>query len=125
MSSWSCLVVFARLCRAAVQRPAQHALGQLARKAMSHLLKLARRRLELAFYFRAHLFERLACFRFRRFHHLCGLGFGLAPFALAPRECALSEFGEALFALRFGLARLLDQQLGPIVQVLESALALR
>ena len=92
---------------------------------MSHLLEFALRRLELAFYFRAHLFDRLARFGLRRFHHLRGLGFGLAAFALAPRECALSDLGEPLFALRVGLARLLDQQLGAIVQVLESALALR
>src|SRR5271156_2367170 len=103
MSSRSCLVVFACRCCAAVQRAAQHALGQLAPQAMSPLLALP----------------------LRRFHYVRGLSFGLAAFALAPRECALSDFGEALFALRFGLARLLDQQLGPIVQVLESALALR
>src|SRR5580704_11418516 len=122
--SQSRLIVFA--CRrAAIQWPAQHALGELLRKALSHLLEFVFSRLQLRFYPGAHLFERLPRLGLRRFHKLRGFGFGLTALGLAPRDCALSNLGEPRLAFLFSRARLPYQFLGAIVQLLELALALR
>src|SRR5258708_16555108 len=113
MSNQSRLIVFA--CRrSSIQWPAQHALGELARKAMSHLLEFALRCLQLRFYLDAHLLERFPRICLSRFHQPRGILFGLAALGLAPRECALPYLAEPRFAFLFSGVRLLDQILGAI-----------
>src|ERR1700674_4756487 len=107
-----------------MQRAAQHAFGQLARKAVSHLLELTLGGLELFFYFAAHLLERLPRFGLRCLHHLLRFSLRLAALAFAPARSVAPDFGQPPVALLFSGARLLDQLLGAIIQVLEPALAL-
>src|ERR1700682_1452974 len=107
-----------------MQRTAQHALGQLARETVSHLLELTLGGFELFFYFAAHLLERLPRFGLRCLHHLLSFSLRLAPLAFAPQRSVAPDFGQPPLALFFSGARLLDQLLGAIIQVREPALPL-
>src|SRR5713226_1021506 len=107
-----------------IERTTQHAFGQFGRKIVSHTLKFVLCGLELGFYFGPHLLERFPCLGFGRLRHLRGFALGLAALGFTPGDCVAPERGQPPFALLISGARLLDQLLGAIVQVLEPSLTL-